>query len=101
MTNLKNIAWLTVAYSFSALAQSSIPTGTPVSMIVTVSHHHDQQAPTITKNDLTIRQEFEYRPITGWTRLQGDRADLELFLLVDNCSSCDANSKFDEIRRFL
>jgi hypothetical protein len=101
MTNLKNIAWLTMAYSFSTLAQSSISAGMPVKMIVTIGHHYGQHAPILTKDDLTIRQEYEYRPITGLAPLQGDRADLELFLLVDNCSSCDANSKFDEIRRFL
>jgi hypothetical protein len=56
----------------------------------------------LTKDDLSvITTRYESLGITGLTPLRGERAALELFILVDNCSSCEAGTKFQEMSRFI
>jgi hypothetical protein len=70
-------------------------------MIVTVGHHYGHVPPVLTKDDLTVMQSYEPRQVTNLISLRGDRAGLELFLLVDHCSNCEPGSKFEEINRFI
>ena len=70
-------------------------------MLVTVGHYFRHEPPLLTKNDVTIKQQFDPLPITSVVPLRGDRAGLELFLLVDNCSNCEPGSKFEELRKFI
>jgi hypothetical protein len=39
--------------------------------------------------------------VTKIVPLRGERAGLELFVLVDHCSTCEPGSKFEELRRFI
>jgi len=84
-----------------ALAADKPVTGVPVQMVVTVAHHRLAAPRAFTRDDLIVTERYEPLPITGFIPLEGDRADLELFLLVDDCSSCDFGPKFDELRRFV
>jgi hypothetical protein len=67
-------------------------------MIVTIGHHYGQVPPTLTKDDLTVMQRYQPLTVTNLVPLRGG---LELFLLVDNCSSCEPGSKFEELSRFI
>jgi len=70
-------------------------------MIVTVGHHYGHPARALTKDDLIVTQHFEPLPVMDLIPLRGDRASLELFLLVDHCSNCEPGSKFEELSRFI
>lgn len=94
-------AWLILACSLFGWTQSMPPTGTPARIIVTMGHLYSQNTPSLTRVDLTVTQEFEPLPITNLTPLRGDRAALEMFILVDNCSNCEPGSKFEELRKFI
>jgi hypothetical protein len=69
--------------------------------MVTVGHHYGHDLPVLTPDDVTVTQRFDPLPVTNLVAFRGDRAGLELFLLVDNCSSCEPGSKFEEVRRFI
>jgi hypothetical protein len=84
-----------------AFAADKPATGVPVQMVVTVAHHQIGTPQTFTQSDLIVSARSEPLPITSFIPLEGDRADLELFLLVDDCSSCEFGPKFDELRRFV
>lgn len=86
---------------FSWAADSNLPAGTPVQMVVTVGHHYGHEPPVLTRDDLTVTQHYEPLPVTSLFPLRGDRAGLELFLLVDHCSNCEPGSKFEELSRFI
>jgi len=88
---------LILACSQAAWSQSTVPT----QMVVTMGHHYGNEPPLLTANDLIVMQNHQPLTITGLTPLRGERAGLELFILVDNCSSCEVGSKFDELRRFI
>jgi len=87
--------------STAALAVDKPATGVPVQMVVTVAHHRLGAPQAFTRDDLIITETFDPLPITNFIPLVGDHADLELFLLVDDCSSCEFGPKFDELRRFV
>ncbi|HTW68095.1 MAG TPA: hypothetical protein VME17_25945 [Bryobacteraceae bacterium] len=70
-------------------------------MVVTIGHHYGHQPPVLTREDLTITQRYAPLPITNVIPLRGDRAALDLFLLVDHCSNCEPGSKFEELSRFI
>jgi hypothetical protein len=73
----------------------------PVQMTLTLGHHYGQAAPLLTRDDLTITQNYQPLSITNVAPLRGDRAGLELFLLVDNCSNCEPGSNFQELSHFI
>jgi len=70
-------------------------------MMVTLGHHYGHEPPVLTPNDLTVTEHYEPLPITRLIPLRGDKAGLELFLLVDHCSNCEPGSKFEELSRFI
>ncbi len=81
--------------------QSPTPAGVPAHMIVTAGHYYSHQPPLIMSQDLVVTQQYEPLTVTGLVPLRGDRAALELYVLVDDCSSCEVGTKFEELRRFI
>ena len=94
---MRKVTMLALACSMAAFAQ----TGTPAEIVVTVGHYYGPETPTLTQESLTITQHYDPLTITNLIPLRGERAGLELFLLVDNCSSCEPGTKFEELRRFI
>jgi hypothetical protein len=94
-------AGLAFVFRLVTSAQSTPFSDMPTQMVVTVGHYYGHQPSLLTRDDLIITQQVDPLPITKVIPLRGDRADVELFLLVDNCSNCEPGSKFEELRRFI
>jgi|SRR5581483_10510878 len=90
-------ALLLFACSAGALGQSTVP----AKMIVTIGHFYGQEFPVLTASDFTVTQDYAPLKITGLTPLRNDVSAVELFVLVDNCSNCEAGSQFEELTRFI
>jgi len=101
MPKIAKLALLTLAYPLFTWAEATSPAGSPVQIIVTVGHHYGHEPPTLTRDDFIVTQHYEPLPVANLVPLRGDRAGLELFVLVDNCSNCEPGSKFEELRRFI
>jgi len=101
MSSIAKLAALALACPLLTWAETKSPTGTPVQIIVTIGHHYGHEPPVLTRDDLVVTQHYEPLPVTNLVPLRGDRAGLELFVLVDSCSSCEPGSKFDELSRFI
>lgn len=101
MSKIAKLALLALACSWLTWAQSKSPAGTPVQMIVTVGHHYGKVPPVLTKDDLIVTERYQPLPVTKLIPLRGDRAGLELFVLVDHCSNCEPGSKFEELSHFI
>jgi hypothetical protein len=82
-------------------AQESPATGTPVHMIVTAEARHGTDVPVIQKEDVMVYQGRDHVKTTDWIPLQGDRAALELFLLLDDASGSSLGSQLEDLRRFI
>jgi len=101
MLNIYRFSGLMLSCSLLAWAQNPSPAGHPAQMVVTTGHSYGHQSALLTAADLTVTQHYEAVPITRVVPLRGDRAGIEMFVLVDNCSNCEVNSKVEELRRFI
>lgn len=101
MPKIAILVSLALACPLITWAQTTTPAGTPAQMTVTIGHHYGHEPPVLTRDDLTVTENYDPLPITKLVPLRGDRAGLELFLLVDNCSNCEPGSNFEELSRFI
>jgi hypothetical protein len=100
MYKIGSIAWVVLAWPLFS-TNRTVPADVPVQVVLTLGHHYGQAPPTLTRNDLSVRQQVDPLPIANLVPLRGDRAGLELYVLVDNCSNCAPGSNFEELRRFI
>jgi len=70
--------------------------------VITLGHHYGNEviAPVFKLGDISVMTP-EYRPLTVTSLTPLRSAGLELFVLVDNCSSCEAGTRFQELSRFI
>ena len=70
-------------------------------MVVTAKPHHGGQAPAIAADDVKVYQKGKLNTVTSWVPLQGDRAGLQLFILIDDTSRDSLSLQFRSIRNFI
>jgi hypothetical protein len=97
MNCASRIFGLTLLIPIALLAQDK-SSSAPIQITVSAGHFYTETAPVLTRDDLTVTQGFEDVPIVSVTPLHGA---LEIFLLIDHCSSCEPGTKFNELRRFI
>jgi hypothetical protein len=81
--------------------QPAASEGVPVHIVVTVEPKHGSNAPVVHKEDVMVYEGRDRDPVTDWIPLQGDRAGLELVILVDDESGLNLGSQLDSIRQFM
>jgi len=84
-------------------AQEKAPSTTiPVRMTVTVRLlDTDKRMPEVNREDVIVRQGKDRLKVTGWTPARGDRAGLDLFVLIDDASDPSLGSQLDDLRAFI
>jgi hypothetical protein len=88
--------------STPATAQDDVSAvGVPVQMVVTVQAHKGKAVPDVGREDVLVHQGRDRRKTLEWVPLAGDRAGLELFLLIDDSSNSTLGLKLDDIRQFI
>lgn len=97
--------FMLLAFTFlavlAAAQQSAPPAGVPVSILVTAEPRHGAQVPTVDAQDVMVYLKHERTQVTGWVPLQGARASVELFLLIDDSSTTSLGSQLEDIRQFI
>jgi hypothetical protein len=83
-----------------ALQPASDP-GVPTQMTVTVDAVYGKKIPDLKREDVMVFQGKDRLRVTEWTPLQGERAGLELFILIDDASAVGLGSQFDDLREFI
>jgi hypothetical protein len=105
-TNLPSLTlfvFLFVLASLECAAAQQAPSavGIPVHILVTVEPKHGSNAPVITRDDVMVHQGKDRDQVTDWTPAQGDRAALELFILIDDDANTSLGSQLEDIRQFI
>src|ERR1700691_6092016 len=77
-------------------ATSSITT-----MTVTANVASNKRMPEINQQDVVVKQGKQRLQVTEWVPAQGDRAGLELFILIDDASNPTLGSQLDNLRAFI
>ena len=81
--------------------QTASSSSVPVSMVVTAEARHGAQLPTIDTQDVLVFLKHERAKVTEWVPLQGGRAGVQLFLLIDDSSSTALGSQLEDLRQFI
>jgi hypothetical protein len=61
---------------------------------------HGGDTPVINREDVMVYEGRERDTVTDWVPAQGDRAALDLFLLIDDTTSTSIGSQLDDLRKF-
>ena len=84
-------------------AQTKTPAGgTPAQLTVTLRVlGENKRMPEVRREDVIVRQGKDRLKVTGWTPARGDRAGLDLFILIDESSDPSLGSQLDDLRSFI
>jgi hypothetical protein len=85
-----------------AFAEDKTPASSaPAQLIVTVEARHGGNVPVLNREDFLVSQSKEKFEVTDAERLVGDRAGLELFVLIDDASNWTLTSQLNDLRHFV
>ncbi|HZR58917.1 MAG TPA: hypothetical protein VFA74_18760 [Terriglobales bacterium] len=73
----------------------------PARMTITLAALGDGPVPEVNRDDVTVNQGKEPLRVTGWEPARGDRAGLDLFILIDDACDKSLGSQLDELRTFI
>jgi len=78
------------------------PIGTvPVHMVVTAEARRGNDVPAISREDVIVNLVKDRAPVTDWFPYQGDRAGLELFVLLDDATYTALGAQLEDLRQFI
>jgi hypothetical protein len=81
--------------------EANSSTGVPVHMVVTVKPHRGAQVPAVGAEDVKVYQKGQLDTVASWVPLQGDRAGLQLFILIDDSSRSSLALQYSSIDKFI
>jgi hypothetical protein len=81
--------------------QAPAASGVPAHMVVTVEPHHGSEVPVVNREDVMVYERKDRDPVTEWIPAQGERAGLELFILLDDGSNASLGPLLADIRQFI
>ena len=87
-----------------ASAQQAQPTqqgDVPVHMVVTVKPHRGTQVPALAPDDVKVYQKGHLDTVASWVPLQGDKAGLQLYILIDDTSRSTLALQYSSIDKFI
>jgi hypothetical protein len=73
----------------------------PVTMTVTANVASGKRAPDISRDDVVVRQGKSRLAVTEWVPARGNRAGLELFILIDDAADARLGLHYDDLRAFI
>jgi hypothetical protein len=82
-------------------AQQTATINVPVQIAVTPTFARDKRMPQINPEDVVVKQGKQRLQVTEWIPAQGDRAGLDLFILIDDATSPSLGSNLGELRTFI
>jgi hypothetical protein len=106
----RNIGWVTICsllfgigFALASWASPQSPSaGTiPVTTVVSVEAKYGKQPPEIQRQDVRAFLNGKRVSVADWVPLRGDKAGLELFVLIDESINQNVALQFDDLRHFM
>jgi hypothetical protein len=85
----------------SPAKDNAAPATVSATMTVTADVADGKQAPVITPQDVIVKKGKDRLQVTEWLPAKGDRAGLDLFILIDDASDASLGSHLNELRAFI
>ena len=104
---LRRITFLLLAVSIfsptlSAQAQKQASSGTvPITTVVTALGPKYTAPPAISQSDVSVYSSKDKQNVVAWVPAQGDKANLELALVIDDSDRVDLGSQIGDITSFI
>ena len=98
------VASILVVAAFLAVAgapQAQAPAAASVTTVVTVLGPKFTAPPAISRDDIGVYEGKEKREVTSWTPAQGEKALLQLAIVIDEASSTDLGNQLSDIKSFI
>ena len=70
-------------------------------MVVTVEPHHGSEVPPVNREDVMVYEGKDRDAVTEWIPAQGDRAGLELFIMLDDGADSSLGLQLQDLRKFI
>ncbi len=101
--NKARLLWpiLLILATTISFAQSAAQGTVPITITVSTEARHGKEAPAVYKEDVRVFHEHDRLQVTGWTPYHGDQAGLELFVVIDDATSTDLGTQFDDLKKFM
>lgn len=88
--------------SSSLAKQNTAGSAVPITTVVTVLGHDFSAPPAIAKEEITVYSGKNRQDVTSWIPAQGDKAGLQLAVLIDNSdSTVGLGSHLTELEKFI
>jgi hypothetical protein len=92
--------WASVVGRLAA-QEAPATNGPSVHMLVTVEAVHGSDLPVINREDVMVHEGRDRDKVTDWVPAQGDHAELELVILLDDSSDSTLGLKLQDLRKFI
>jgi len=92
---------LFAAISSAVAAQAESSAMVPVTTVVTVLGPKFTPPPAIGKDDIVVHEGQARKDVAEWVPAQGDKAGLELAIVIDETDRRDVAKQFDDLRSFI
>src|SRR5690242_5725366 len=79
----------------------NLPASGSVHMIVTAEGRHGKNVGPVSREDVQVYAGNDRLQVNDWVPLHGDRAALQLYILLDDSSSTSLGSQLEDIRAFI
>jgi hypothetical protein len=96
-----SIVTLTMLVPSIAAQQATAPAGVSASLVVTVEARHGSTLPELHREDVMVYEGHNRDQVTDWIPLQGDRAALELFILIDDGLNTSVDLQLNDLKKFI
>jgi hypothetical protein len=70
-------------------------------MVVTVEPHHGSEVPPVNREDVMVYEGKDRDAVTEWIPAQGDRAGVELFIMLDDGADSSLGQQLQDLRKFI
>lgn len=70
-------------------------------LVVTAEGHNGAAPPEISKNDISVDANRKPVPVKEWVPLRGNRASLELYIVIDDGTNTDLGTQFGSLKTFI
>lgn len=87
--------------SSSAAQEASAAAGASSALIVTVEAKHGSTVPVVNREDVMVYEGHNRDQVTDWVALQGNRAGLELFILIDDGLNSSVDLQLNDLKKFI
>jgi len=85
----------------SVAAGQQSANGVPAHMVVTVEPHHGSEVPPVNREDVMVYEGKDRDAVTEWIPAQGDRAGVELFIMLDDGADSSLGQQLQDLRKFI